>query len=79
MRLLFDRESDPFELVNLIDHPRYSNTAEEMEQLLKRWLVETEDPFDSGARLPETEMLALGQQLTNPSWENVPYVEDVYE
>ena len=64
-RVLYDRESDPLEMTNLIDEPEYVDVAHEMEVRLQRWIHETGDPFDTGKRLPVTEMLDLGQAFTN--------------
>jgi arylsulfatase A-like enzyme len=64
-RVLFDRESDPLEMVNLAADAAYKDIVEQMETLLKRWIAETNDPFETGARLPVTEMLDLGQVLSS--------------
>ncbi|MBI5722321.1 MAG: sulfatase [Planctomycetes bacterium] len=63
LRMLFDRKKDPLEMTNLADDPAYAQIAGEMESLLQRWMRETDDPFDAGTRLPQTNMLDLGQQL----------------
>jgi arylsulfatase A-like enzyme len=68
MRLLFDRERDPYEMTNLIDDPGQAAVAEALEGRLQRWLTETGDPFDTGERLPVTEMLDVGQRFTTPRW-----------
>ena len=68
MRLLFDRERDPLEMTNFINHPDYAAIASQMESRLKKWLEDTQDPFDTGSRLPVTDMLDLGQQFTSQDW-----------
>ena len=42
---LFDLESDPVEANNLIDDPDLQNVAEEMRQKVRRFRVETDDPW----------------------------------
>jgi hypothetical protein len=45
----------------------------QMECLLQEWLDKTTGPFDTGERLPVTEMLDLGQVLAHPdSYEIAP-------
>ena len=39
-----------------------------MEELLQTWLKRTNDPFDTGKRLPITNMLDIGQAFTTSSW-----------
>jgi arylsulfatase A-like enzyme len=68
LRVLYDRENDPLEMHNCVDDPQFVPVAEEMEARLLRWIEETGDPFDTGERLPVTEMLDLGQTFTNPKW-----------
>ena len=68
LRVLYDREVDPLEMHNAIDEPEYAGVANEMEERLQRWIEETGDPFDSGERLPVTEMLDLGQEFINDMW-----------
>ena len=67
-RLLLDRQTDPLEKHNRIDDPAYAEVAERMEARLQEWIVRTGDPFDTGARLPQTEMLDLGQTFIRPDW-----------
>jgi arylsulfatase A-like enzyme len=62
---LFDRDADPFEMKNLADSPEHQNIREKLEQRIKRWMKETDDPFDTGERCLETGMLMLGQKYTN--------------
>jgi arylsulfatase A-like enzyme len=68
MRVLYDRKADPLEMRNLIDQPDYAEIAGELEQRLLQWIRDTGDPFDTGRRLPVTDMLDLGQVLTSPKW-----------
>jgi len=67
-RWLFDREADPLEMTNLVDDPDHAVVAEELEERLRQWIRQTDDPFDTGRRLPETNMLDLGQRFTHPKW-----------
>ncbi len=62
---LFDRENDPYEMNNLAGDPKHGKTQKEMEERLQRWMKETDDPFDTGERDPETGILSLGQELTS--------------
>jgi arylsulfatase A-like enzyme len=71
LRILYDREKDPFELQNLINNPEYASIVIMMEQQLQRWIERTNDPFDTGERLPQTEMLDLGQKFTSDHWYNL--------
>ncbi|WIV66936.1 sulfatase-like hydrolase/transferase [Natrialbaceae archaeon AArc-T1-2] len=41
---LYDLESDPAELRNLIDHPEYENARRKLARRLVRWMHETDDP-----------------------------------
>ena len=75
MRMLFDLEADPLQMNNLADDPTYAEVASEMETRLKRWIAETNDPFDTGDRFGETDMLNVGQALTSRQWhDNTPPV-----
>lgn len=71
-RVLFDREKDPLEMRNLTDDAayaeEYAEVAEWMETHLQKWIEETGDPFDTGRRLPVTEMLDLGQAFSTVRW-----------
>jgi arylsulfatase A-like enzyme len=66
--VLYDRQTDPLEMHNCINDREYAQVAEEMEARLRRWIEETGDPFDTGVRLPVTEMLDLGQTFIDPMW-----------
>jgi arylsulfatase A-like enzyme len=63
MRVLYDLKKDPLEMNNVIDDPDYAEVAEKMEKRLLKWIKETNDPFDTGKRLPDTEMLDIGQAI----------------
>lgn len=52
---LFDLESDPHELHNLIGDPRYADQVAELRQALDEWIVETGDK----GRMPEEEYVAM--------------------
>ena len=65
---LFDVRNDPYELNNLWDNPEYAEVQETLEARLKKWLDDTHDPFDTGARDPKTGMLLLGQEFTHEKW-----------
>ena len=67
-RLLLDRQLDPLEMHNRVDDPEYREIAEQMERRLQAWIAETGDPFDTGRRLPQTDMLDLGQTFIRPEW-----------
>ena len=65
---LFDRENDPYEMTNLAGHPESAAIQAHMEQRLQQWMRDTEDPFETGQRDPETGMLCLGQRFTHKKW-----------
>ena len=67
-RLLFDRHVDPLEMHNWLEDPAYAASVEWLESRLQAWIAKTDDPFDTGRRLPETGMLDLGQSFTRPEW-----------
>ncbi|MEE8399977.1 MAG: sulfatase [Desulfobacterales bacterium] len=62
---LFDRDNDPHEMRNLAGDPEYAEIQEQMEQRLRQWIEETNDPFDTGERDPETGILLLGQEFVH--------------
>lgn len=66
--MLFDRDNDPFELNNLCGEKEYEEIERKLEERLKLWMEETEDPFDTGERDPETGMLILGQEFAHEKW-----------
>jgi hypothetical protein len=53
---------------NRVDDPGYQAIGEQLERRLQQWIAETGDPFDTGRRLPQTNMLDLGQVFTRPEW-----------
>ena len=50
---------------NLAGCPEYTEMQQQMEQRLRQWIVETDDPFETGDRDPATGMLRLGQRFTH--------------
>jgi len=56
---LFDRENDPHEMKNLAGDPDHAEIQQQLEQRLQQWIKETDDPFDTGQRDPETGVLLL--------------------
>jgi hypothetical protein len=42
---LYDNREDPYQLRNLIDEPGRERTADELNELLSRWLERARDPF----------------------------------
>ncbi|MBN1673489.1 MAG: sulfatase [Kiritimatiellae bacterium] len=66
--LMFDRDKDPWEMKNLAGNPGYADVQAELETRLKRWMADTDDPFETGERDPSTGILKLGQQFTNEKW-----------
>ena len=65
---LFDRENDPYEMTNLAGNPDYAEIQQQLEQRLRQWMAQTDDPFETGERDPETGMLCLGQEFTSERW-----------
>ncbi|MGC8970755.1 MAG: sulfatase family protein [bacterium] len=43
--ILYDNKSDPYQMENLINNPKYKSVREEMERILQCWLKRTNDPF----------------------------------
>ena len=66
--LLFDRMSDPEEMTNLAGDPDYSRIQADLEKRLQKWMLDTDDPFDTGPRDEETGMLALGQEFNHDQY-----------
>ena len=64
-RWLFDRECDPYEMVNLAGREECAGIEGQMEDRLQQWIGDTDDPFETGARDPQTGILQLGQSLTS--------------
>jgi len=66
--LLFDRETDPYEMDNLAGDPEHADVEREMRERLDRWIADTDDPFDTGARDARIGALKLGQTFTHEKW-----------
>ena len=41
---LYDLETDPYEMDNLIDNPKYLDKLKILKTKLKKWMQETDDP-----------------------------------
>ncbi len=65
---LFDRKKDRWELYNLAGKKEYASIQKKLEKRLKQWMKDTDDPFDTGPRDPETGMLQLGQQFSHSGY-----------
>jgi hypothetical protein len=76
-RILYDLQEDPLEMQNLIHDPAYAGLAERLEARLQEWMETTGDPFDTGERLPVTEMLDVGQAFTTTKWHQLALREYV--
>jgi len=66
--LLFDCRNDRYELQNLAGKKEYAEIEKQMQDRLHRWITETGDPFETGARDPKTGMLLLSQEFANEKW-----------
>jgi hypothetical protein len=65
--VLFDRKNDPYEMRNLAGNPKFAKIQEEMETRLKKWIAETNDPFETGKRESKKGMLEMKFKL-QPRW-----------
>lgn len=65
-RVLFDRKNDPYEMKNLAGNAQFAKIEAEMEGRLKKWMSETDDPFETGKR-ESNGMLDMGFIL-QPRW-----------
>jgi arylsulfatase A-like enzyme len=65
---LFDRENDPYEMTNLAGSPEYAEIQQQLEKRLQQWIRDTDDPFETGERDPETGILCLGQKLIHEKY-----------
>ena len=63
-KLLFDCENDPYEMNNLAGKEEYAEIQSELEGRLKKWISDTEDPFETGKR-NSIGMLEIGQKLSS--------------
>jgi len=66
--LLFDRDSDPYEMENLAGREEFGDTQGALEERLQRFMTETGDPFETGERDPAFGMLKLGQRFADERW-----------
>ena len=41
---IYDLETDPYEMDNLIDNPKYLDKLKILKTKLKKWMQETDDP-----------------------------------
>jgi arylsulfatase A-like enzyme len=69
--VLFDRQSDPYELDNLAGNPKFAEVQQQMESRLKKWMADTGDPFETGRREPVKGVLDLNFKL-QPQWSRRP-------
>ncbi len=69
--VLFDHQTDPYELNNLAGNPKFADVQQQMEARLKKWMADTGDPFETGPREPTKGMLDLGFKL-QPRWSRRP-------
>jgi arylsulfatase A-like enzyme len=65
--VLFDRKNDPYEMRNLAGNPKFAKIQQEMETRLKKWIADTDDPFDTGKRESKKGMLEMNVKL-QPRW-----------
>lgn len=56
---------------NLAGSPEHAYIEKGLRARLDRWMKETNDPFDTGARDPKYGMLQLGQKFTSDRWDDV--------
>ena len=68
--VLFDRENDPYERNNLAANPKFAGIRNEMETRLKKWITDTNDPFESGRRESKRGMLDMKFTLQS-RWSDV--------
>ena len=66
--LLFDHQSDRYEMNDLAGKEEYADVQAGLELRLQQWMAETGDPFDTGKRDPVTGMLQLGQEFSSDRW-----------
>ena len=65
--VLFDRQNDPHELNNLAGNPKFAEVRQQMEARLKKWMADTNDPFETGRREARKGMLEMNFEL-QPRW-----------
>ena len=66
--LLFDRETDPYEMKNLAGDPEHAEIQTQLCARLDQWIADTHDPFDTGTRDHRIGALVLGQTFTHEKW-----------
>ncbi|MHC4123990.1 MAG: sulfatase family protein [Planctomycetota bacterium] len=66
--VLFDCKNDPYEMNNLAGKQEYGQIQERLEKRLKKWMKETDDPFETGKRDKKKKMLMLGQEFSHKNW-----------
>jgi len=69
--VLYDHETDEYVMMNLAGTPEHRRIENGLESLLRRWMKQTDDPFETGSREEETQMLQLGQEFIHPKWKDV--------
>ena len=69
---LFDRENDPLETRQLAGNPEYKQVQDQMERRLQKWIADTEDPFETAPRDPETGIVQIGQYYTHEKYLTKP-------
>lgn len=67
---LFDRQNDPEEMNNLAGQADHAPVQQDLEARLKRWIGQTEDPFETGERDSSKGMLMLGQEFAGQRWKD---------
>ena len=67
---LFDRQNDPEEMNNLAGQADHAPVQQDLEARLKRWIDQTEDPFETGERDSFKGMLTLGQEFAGQRWKD---------
>ncbi|MDP6041755.1 MAG: DUF4976 domain-containing protein, partial [Candidatus Latescibacteria bacterium] len=67
--VLYDCENDPYEMTNLAGNPDYADLEIQLEQRMQKWIHDTNDPFQTGQRDPETGILQLDQKFIHEKWD----------
>jgi len=49
--VLYHDAADPYQLINLAENPEYTALHRDMEAELQKWLIHTNDPFDTSAEV----------------------------
>jgi len=76
--MLFDRKNDPYEMKNLAGKKEYAEIQAKLENRLRQWIKETDDPFDSGQRDPESKILQVGQEYTHEKYYRKKWLTEIY-